>query len=144
MDKIKYAEEAGANQVFLHDKNLYQNIKKYLGKKKVDVVFEHIGQKTWETSMRLLNKGGKIVTCGATTGSDVRINLTHLFFKQLSILGSTMSDINSFKEVMDKIADKRYFPLIDKVFSFSDIIDAHKRIENRKNIGKVIINFKDI
>ena len=143
-DKMKYAQEAGSDQVFLHDENLYQNIKKYLGKKKVNIVFEHIGEKTWETSMRLFDRGGKVVTCGATTGSDVRINLTHLFFKQLSILGSTMSDVNSFKEVMKKISDKKYFPLIDKIFSFLDIVDAHKRIENRKNIGKGIIDFKDV
>ena len=143
-NKIEHAQKAGSDEVFLHDQNLYQNIKKYLGKKKINIVFEHIGQKTWETSMRLLDRGGKVVTCGATTGSDVRINLTHLFFKQLSILGSTMSDINSFKEMMNKIENKKYFPLIDKIFPFSDIVDAHERIESRKNIGKVIIDFKDM
>ena len=125
------------------DKNLYKNVKNYLGSKKVDVVFEHIGKETWETSMKLLGIGGRIVTCGATTGANVPINLTHLFFKQLSILGSTMSDISSFKEVMLKIDTEKYIPLIDKTFSFLDIVDAHKRVEGRNNIGKVMIHFEN-
>ena len=144
VEKMKYAQTAGADHVLLHDKDLYQNARSYLKKRKVDVVFEHIGCKTWDTSMKLLGIGGRLVTCGATTGSDVSINLAHLFFKQLSVLGSTMSDIDSFKEVIAKIHKKRYSPLIDKVFSYRDIIDAHRRIENRENIGKVIIKFKEI
>ena len=66
---------------------------------KIDVIFEHVGLKTWDMSMRLLAKGGRLVTCGATTGSNVNINLRHLFSKQQSIIGSTMSDIDSFKKV---------------------------------------------
>jgi len=142
-DKIKYAKAAGADCTLLHDKNLYQNAKGYLKGRKVDVVFEHIGYKTWNTSMKLLATGGRLVTCGATTGIDVSLNLAHLFFKQLSILGSTMSDINSFNEVMLKISQNSYSPLIDKSFSYLDIIEAHKRIEDRKNIGKVVIQFED-
>ena len=138
--KIKYVEDLGADAVFIHDKKLYYNIKDYLGKDKVDIVFEHIGKKTWDTSIKLLNKGGKIVTCGATTGSNVGINLTHIFFKQLSILGSTMSNIKSFESVLKKIENGKYKPLIDSIFPISDIIDAHIRIENRENIGKVVLD----
>ena len=138
-DKIRYVEELGASAVFLHDHNLYSNVKNYLGQKKIDVVFEHIGKETWETSMKLLAKGGRLVTCGATTGSNVEINLTHIFFKQISILGSTMSNINAFKNVLKNISNKEYKPMIDSVFLAKDVVLAHQRIENRENMGKVVI-----
>jgi NADPH:quinone reductase-like Zn-dependent oxidoreductase len=139
--KIEYAESLGADAVFLHNSALYGNIIKHIGNNRIDVVFEHIGEKTWETSTRLLSKGGRLVTCGATTGANVSINLVHIFFKQLSILGSTMSTLESFREVFDKIDNGRYTAMIDRVFPFSDIAQAHKRIECRENLGKVIVEF---
>ena len=142
-EKMKYAKDVGSDHVLLHNENLYEEAKTYLKGRKVDVVFEHIGYKTWDTSMKLLATGGRLVTCGATTGIDVSINLAHLFFRQLSILGSTMSDIDTFKQVMSKISERSYSPLIDKCFSYFDIIEAHRRIEERKNIGKVIVQFEN-
>ena len=139
-EKLKYVEDLGVDAVFLHNKNLYYDVKKYLGRQKVDVVFEHIGEKTWETSMKLLNRGGRIVTCGATTGANAQINLSHIFFKQLSILGSTMSNIKTFNKVLEKINSQRYKPMIDSIFPASDIVLAHEKIENRENIGKVVLN----
>ena len=138
-DKIRYVEDLGVDAVFLHDDNLYSKIKNYLGSQKVNVVFEHIGKKTWETSMKLLDKGGRIVTCGATTGNSVKINLAHIFFKQLSILGSTMSNIKVFNEVLDKISNEKYKPMIDSIFPASEVVLAHKKIESRNNIGKVVL-----
>lgn len=138
--KVKYIRNIGADHVVLHDSNLYKNLKRYLGKEKINVVFEHIGEKTWETSMKVLEKGGRLVTCGATTGSNVNINLAHLFFKNLSILGSTMGSVNTFKEVLNKINMKRYSPMVDKVFHASDAAKAHQYIENRTNLGKVVLD----
>ena len=138
-EKIKYVEDLGVDGVFLHNTNLHSSIKDYLGKQKVDVVFEHIGKETWGTSMKLLKKGGRLVTCGATTGSNVEINLTHIFFKQLSILGSTMSNIKTFNKVLEKINNQKYKPMIDSIFPASDIISAHQKIENRENLGKVVL-----
>ena len=76
---------------------------RYSDKNKINVIFEHVGSQTWNNSIRLLSKGGRLVTCGATTGSRVNIDLKHLFMKQQTIIGSTMSDIPSFKAVMEKI-----------------------------------------
>ena len=139
-DKINYVEDLGADSVFIHDSSLYSKTRDYLGKRKVDVVFEHIGKETWDTTIKILNTGGRVVTCGATTGADVKINLSHLFFKQQSILGSTMSNISSFNKVLQKISNKEYFPMIDTIFCASDIQRAHQRIENRKNLGKVVLD----
>ena len=136
--KIQYAYDMGADYVFLHNDSLINNVKN-ISKEGVDVVFEHVGQKTWNSSLRLLSRGGRIVTCGSTTGSNVNIDLRHLFMKQQSILGSTMSDVDSFKSVMNKIYKKCYNPFVDTIFSFKDIKNAHKRMEDRNNFGKIIL-----
>ena len=138
--KIKHAKKMGADFIYKHDnKDWVLEIKEELKDNKIDIIFEHIGANTWNDSLRLLAKGGRIVTCGATTGSNVEINLAHLFMKQQSILGSTMSDIESFNEVMELIENKIFFPFIDKVYSFSNIKDAHQRIEKRAQFGKVVL-----
>ena len=103
------------------------------------VLLEHIGHKTWDHSLKILNKGGRIVTCGATTGSKVNIDLTHLFIKQQTIFGSTMAGMKTFTNVMENIERKKYLPTIDTIFNFEDIQQAHSYIENRKNIGKVVL-----
>tara|TARA_B100001540_G_scaffold180408_1_gene159110 strand:- start:71 stop:1081 length:1011 start_codon:yes stop_codon:yes gene_type:complete len=137
--KEEYAYDQGADYVFIHDESLKKNIFDKLGKLKFDVVFEHIGESTWNQSLSLLNIGGRIVTCGSTTGSKVNIDLRHLFMKQQSILGSTMADIDSFISVMKKIDQRKYVPFVDKVFNFSEIKLAHKHLEDRNQFGKIIV-----
>ncbi len=139
-DKIQHAEKMGADYVVLHSKTDWtRQVILHLNKVKVNVIFEHIGPATWNNSMRLLAKGGRLVTCGATTGPNVKIDLRHIFMKQQSILGSTMSDLNSFNAMMKKIHEKKYFPFMDSIFKMSDIQEAHKRIENRQQIGKIVL-----
>ena len=85
------------------DDNWVEEVKSLTFENKIQVIFEHVGKDTWEKSMKLLDKGGRIVTCGATTGSKVHFELNHLFIKQQNIMGSTMSDISSFIEVQKLI-----------------------------------------
>lgn len=139
-DKCEYSVNMGAHHVVNHNQDNWLNeVKNITGKRGVDVVFEHIGFATWEQSQRILSKGGRIVTCGATTGSDVNINLAHLFMKQHTILGSTMASILAFKEVMEKIENGKYLPMVDKVIPMEDIRDAHEYLENRQQMGKVVV-----
>ena len=138
--KYEYATQMGADYIYNHNSdNWFDQIKENLKNYRINTIFEHVGFKTWDKSLKLLARGGKIVTCGATTGPEVKINLAHLFMKQQSILGSTMSNIESFKNVMKLIEDKVFFPFVDKVYKFSDIKDAHKRIEDRNQFGKVVL-----
>ena len=138
--KYDYAIKMGADYVYNHSSDEWvSNIKEVLKGQKINVVFEHVGFSTWDKSLKLLAKGGRIVTCGATTGANVEINLAHLFMKQQSILGSTMSSIESFKEVMSLIENKVFFPFVDKSYSFSDIKKAHRTIEDRNQFGKVVL-----
>ena len=139
--KLDHILELGADYAINHSNpSWYKEIKNILKISQIDVIFEHIGSATWDHSMRLLGRGGRIVTCGATTGYDVNIDLRYLFSKQQSIIGSTMSDIDTFRKVQEKIRNGKYAPFIDKVYSLSNIKEAHERIERRKNIGKVVLS----
>ena len=140
-EKIDFLEKMQFGSVVNHSKSsMFKTLKDLTDGNGFDVIFEHIGNKTWDKSIRLLNKGGRIVTCGATTGFNVQINLAHLFIKQQSILGSTMAGTDSFFEVMSKIKQKKYYPVISKTFNFKDIFSAHQYIENRHNFGKVVLD----
>ena len=139
-DKCEYSKTMGAHYVINHHHtNWLSKVKSITNNKGVNIVFEHIGSETWESSLKILAKGGRIVTCGATTGPDVKINLAHLFIKQHSIYGSTMSDINTFNNVMIKINDKKYMPIVDRVFKMENVRLAHQYIEQRKQKGKIIL-----
>ena len=138
--KCEFSKKLGAHHVVNHNEgNWKDEIKLITEMNGINVVFEHVGSATWKESIRLLSKGGRLVTCGATTGADVDINLAHLFMKQQSILGSTMSNIPAFKKVMAKINQKQYLPNVDKIFAMKDIREAHNYIENRQQMGKVVL-----
>jgi len=134
--KSKHAEKMGADIVVNH---YQENWHRSLKSQHIDVIFEHIGPATWPYSMRLLAKGGRVVTCGATSGPTVEIDLRHLFSKQQSILGSTMSDLATFKEVLDLIHVGHFIPFVDKVFPFEQVMQAHQRLESREQYGKIVL-----
>ncbi len=138
-DKKEYAYNLGSDCVLLHSENIISEVMEITKNIGVDVVCEHIGEATWNQSMRVLSKGGKIVTCGSTTGPKVNIDLRFLFSKQQTILGSTMSDVPTFIEVMKKINSNAYKPFVDKVFLYDDIAEAHNRMENRNHYGKIVL-----
>ena len=89
----------------------------------------------------MLGKGGRIITCGATTGANVNLKLNHLFYKNQSIIGSTMSNMNAYNKVQGQIRDNIYLPFVGKIFPLNKIVDAHKYFEQRKHLGKVVIKF---
>lgn len=139
--KTEHSREMGADFVLNHYDENWVEIAKESSQGGLDVIFEHIGTSTWDASMKLLKKGGRVVTCGATTGYKANIDLRHLFFKQLSILGSTMSNFNNFNLVMDKIDQKIFKPFVDSTFPVEKVSDAHLKIEKRKHIGKIVLEF---
>lgn len=138
--KCEYANKIGADLSLNHYKDdIVSLVKDYTNGKGVNIIFEHSGLETWSTSMKILSKFGRLVTCGSTTGPKVSIDLRYIFFKQQSILGSTMGTLSALKEVMNLIADGSVTPVIDKVFSLDNISDAHKYIEDSNQFGKVIL-----
>jgi NADPH:quinone reductase-like Zn-dependent oxidoreductase len=139
-EKVSMAKKLGAEKAWNYkNTDIGLMIKKNIGSRGIDVVFEHVGQKTWEVSKKMLATGGRLVTCGATTGSDVSIDLRHLFMKQQSILGSTMSDMQTFDEMLSLINENVIYPVVDRIIPMEEVKDAHEYIETSGPVGKVVL-----
>ncbi len=139
-DKQKLAFSLGADEVLNHRQSGFSKQVKALTRGHgADVVFEHVGESTWMDSVKSLAKGGRLVTCGATTGVHGEINLRHLFYKRQSILGSTMGSVSDFYECLHLAEQKALIPVIDQVFAFKDIRKAHDHLELDHAFGKVVL-----
>jgi NADPH:quinone reductase-like Zn-dependent oxidoreductase len=137
--KLARAKELGADEVLLHGGEFAREVKRLTGGRGVDVVFEHVGQATWEQSVFSLKPGGRLVTCGATTGFEGKINIGYLFARQLSILGSFMGSKSELYSVLELFKRGLLKPVIDCVMPLERAADAHKRLENREQFGKVVL-----
>jgi NADPH:quinone reductase-like Zn-dependent oxidoreductase len=142
-EKLKYVKQLGADHVLNYSTNpeWSKEVWEITEKKGVDVVFESTGEKTWESSLRSLKKGGKLVTAGATTGFNGKTNIGLVFWKQLEILGSTMASISEFHEAINLIQTNKIKPNIDKIYSLDEIKQAYDHLESGKHKGKVLIKF---
>ena len=87
----------------------------------------------------MLATGGRLVTCGATTGFDISIDLRHLFMKQQSILGSTMSDMQTFDDMLSLINENVIYPVVDRIIPMEEVKDAHEYIEPSGPVGQVVL-----
>ena len=105
-----------------------------------DAVFDHVGEQSWLHSMRSLKKGGKIVTCGATTGPYVRLDLRHLFMKHQQIIGSTMGNRKDLAEICDLIERDILDPKICRIYGMDEISAAHTHLEENNQMGKVVLS----
>ena len=134
------ARELGADEVINHrETGFYRQVKDLTDGRGVDVVFEHIGPATWADSLKSLAWGGRLVTCGATTGTEATINIAHLFYKRQTILGSTMGSRSDFLKVVE-LADQGVLrPVLDRVFPFQEVAQAHQYFEERHGFGKIVL-----
>lgn len=105
----------------------------------VDVVIDHVGQATMEGSLRCLARGGRIVTCGATTGPEAAVNLNLLFFKSLSLLGSTMGSLGDVYRCLELVASGALQPIVADVLPLSQVAEAHRRLEGREVYGNLVL-----
>jgi len=116
-----------------------QAVRSLAGKRGVDVVVEHVGPATWDTSLKVLGRNGRLVTCGGTSGPRVSVLLPHLFIKNQSILGSTMGPRSAFTAILDRLAKGVYRPVVDRILPLSRIAEAHELLEARKVLGKIVL-----
>jgi NADPH2:quinone reductase len=138
--KLRLARELGADQVVDHTKPDWgQAVRKLTAGRGVDVVVEHVGPATWDTSMKVLARNGRLVTCGATTGPQVSIALPHLFIKNQTVMGSTMGPRNALPTIMSRVATGVYQPVVDRVLSLSKVAQAHALLETRQVHGKIVL-----
>lgn len=139
-DKICRAIQLGANGGFNSTNTFAKDLKDEIGRG-ADVVLENVGPATWDQSVRSLNPGGRLVTCGSTSGTKVEITVPYLFFKQLEIMGSTMFDHAEFATVTDLIAKGKVPVVIDKVCDFGELPAALARLEAGQQLGKIVLRF---
>ncbi|MFO0749892.1 MAG: zinc-binding dehydrogenase [Myxococcota bacterium] len=138
--KLEAARALGADHAFhSRDEDWAKKTKELTGGRGVDVVFEHVGGETFERSLRVLGRAGRLVTCGATTGIDAKVNLRHLFFKSQSILGSTMGTKGEYHRLAALYAAGFFRPIVDRVLPLSEIREAHRALEAREVFGKVVL-----
>ena len=138
--KIALAEKLGADATIDHStSDIAAAVKKITGGRGADVVVEHVGTATWNASVRSLAKGGRLVTCGATSGFDAGVDLRHLFGRQLSLLGSYMGEKAELLKAARLFFGGIVRPVVDRVFPLADAAAAHRHLESRQQFGKVVL-----
>jgi NADPH:quinone reductase-like Zn-dependent oxidoreductase len=139
--KLEKGRALGADHGINHYKQkISEEVRRITNKEGVDIVVEHVGAATWDESMKCLKIGGTLVTCGATTGPSVGIDLRHLFARQLRILGSYMGTMGELHEVLGHVFAGRLKPVVDRTFPLSEIRAAHEYLEKSQMFGKVVLN----
>jgi len=138
--KAARAREIGADEVINYKaESVLERVRKLTDKKGVDVVFDHVGASIWEENIKMLAKGGRLVTCGATSGHEAMTDLRYVFYKQLQILGSTMGRKGDLMTIMNLIGQGKLNPVIDRVLPLAEVRQAHQIVEEGKHFGKIVL-----
>jgi alcohol dehydrogenase len=139
--KAEKAKALGADHVINYRTERFEGVvRKLTAKKGVDVVFEHVGAETFNGSLLCLKRGGRLVTCGATSGASTTLNLMQLFQQQYRIIGSFGASMRNIRESLAKMADG-ILPVLDSEFPLREVEHGLERLESRQVFGKIIINF---
>jgi NADPH:quinone reductase-like Zn-dependent oxidoreductase len=138
--KLERARALGAVEVIDHHRqDIAEEVKRLTNKRGVDVVIEHVGEATWPKSLRSMARGGRLVTCGATTGASGAVNINALFSKQLSVLGSYMGTKGELMRAARCFFAGRLEPAVDRTFPLADAAAAHRRMEASEQFGKIVL-----
>lgn len=139
-EKLAKAKALGADETIHYgEQDFVAEVRRLTGRAGVDVVFDHVGALTWDGSVRVLRNGGRLVTCGATTGHDVKVDLRHLFYRRLSLLGSTMGSKGTLPQLFRLVAAGRLRPVVDRVLPLAQAREAHELVASRALFGKVVL-----
>jgi len=139
-DKIAKAKALGADHVINYREDRFEGVTRKITKKKgVDVVFEHVGADTWAGSMLCLKRGGRLVTCGSTSGVSTQMNLMQLFQQPLKLFGSFGCRMENMANAMEKMARGLVHPVIDTEIGFDGLETALERMESRQVFGKIVL-----
>lgn len=139
-DKLAKARELGADETVNYTRDDWpKEVRKLTGGRGVDVVFEHTGADTWPGSLVSLKKGGRLVTCGATSGFDARTDLRQVFYRHLTILGSMMGSKAELLAAMKFIESGRIRAVVDRTLPLAEARTAHELMEDRAQFGKLVL-----
>src|SRR3984957_11240658 len=138
--KLAKARELGADELINHStQKIATEVRRITGRRGVDVVVEHVGEATWSESVRSLVPGGRLVTCGATAGYNGAIDIRYLFTRQISLLGSFMGSKADLLAAVEFLKRGLLKPVIDVVLPLAQCAEAHRRLENREQFGKIVL-----
>ena len=139
-EKLARARSLGAYEVIHHHRqDVAEEIKRLTNKRGVDVVIEHVGQATWPSSVRSLARGGRLVSCGATTGAAGTLDLVALFARQLTIHGSYMGTKGELLRAARFFFAGQLRPVIDRTYQLADAEEAQRRLEGSEQFGKIVL-----
>jgi zinc-binding alcohol dehydrogenase/oxidoreductase len=142
--KLERARELGAEAVVNHTtEDVAAAAKQATGGPGVDVVVEHVGEATWKTSLAAVRAGGRVVVCGATSGANPPAQLHRVWWKQLTIHGSTMGTRDDFAGAYELVRSGRARPVVDEVFPLAEARRAHERLEAGEQFGKIVLRIGD-
>jgi NADPH:quinone reductase-like Zn-dependent oxidoreductase len=143
-EKLSQARQLGAEATVNYSSEDWpRQVKKHTDGRGVDVVFEHTGAATWPGSILSLKKGGRLVTCGATSGFDARTDLRHVFYRHLTILGSMMGSKADLLAAMKFIESGQIRAVIDRTLPLADARKAHELMEDRAQFGKLVLEVSE-
>jgi NADPH:quinone reductase-like Zn-dependent oxidoreductase len=138
--KLAAAKQLGADVTFNHrTQKVSQEVRALTNKRGVDVVVENVGAASWDESLRCLRRGGRLVTCGATSGPQVGLDLRKLFWHHWSILGSTMGNAAEYAEIVRRLGQGELRPIVDRVYSIAETRKAYERLAKGAQLGKVVV-----
>jgi NADPH:quinone reductase-like Zn-dependent oxidoreductase len=139
-EKLERARLLGADELLNHrTMSIGREIRARTAKRGVTVVVDSVGQMTWDQSLIALGKGGRLVTCGGTSGPFVQTDVRRLFWNQWSILGSTMGNDAEFDAVVEELRADRLLPVVDSVFELEGGVDAFERMRTGQQFGKIVV-----
>lgn len=139
-EKLEKARELGADEIINYTRDDWpKEVKRLTNGRGVDVVFEHTGETTWPGSILCLKKGGRLVTCGATSGFDARTDLRHVFYRHLTILGSMMGSKADLLAAMKFVESGQVKAVVDRVLPLAAAAQAHELLDERKQFGKLVL-----
>jgi len=139
-EDAKKVKAIGADEVVIYTRgNTVEEVKKANGGKLVDVVFESVGAKTWARTLAMLRPHGRVVIAGTTSGEMASQDLSDIYYFQQTILGSRMGTPEEFEQILKLVGEGKLKPIIDKIFPLRNLNEAIKRLEESKQIGKVVI-----
>ena len=139
-EKVAKAKALGADEVIIHSREqVNQRVRELTQRRGVDVVIEHIGPEVWPQCIDSLAKGGRLVTCGATTGAEVTLDLRYVYSRQLTIKGSYMGSQSELWKAAHLVGEGKLRPVIDRTFPLSEAKGAQEYLLNRKFFGKIVL-----
>ncbi len=139
-EKLARAKALGAEVGIDHTGGSFsREVRRLTGKRGVDIVIDSVGKATWKESIASLAKGGRLLTCGATTGPNPEEDIARIFWNQLTICGSTMGTHGEFAEMLRMFGEGRLRPVVDSVFPLSQVREAVQRLEEKRQFGKIVL-----